>query len=465
VDQTVGDTLIRESSGTVGIGGASLGTAELLEVAAAFAPALHGHAVVAVWASPTMATLAAILGAAMEGVVAVPLAPDAGAVERTHVLRDSGASAVVGAPPQADVALPRLEVAMETRRAVASLVPVTDDVSLILYTSGTTGRPKGVPITRRALAGNLDALAECWAWTSDDTVVHALPLFHVHGLVIGVLGTLRRGGSLVHATGAQATDLAGAVARSSSPLVFGVPTHYVRLLREPSAAPLLRKARLLVSGSAALPRVVSDGLLDACGHRPLERYGSTESLICTAARVDRPHRVGYVGPPVPGAEVRLVTAAGDELPWNDVDSGDVEVRGPSLFAGYLNNPEATAAAFRGGWYRTGDVGAMTEDGTLRLLGRASSDVLKCGGFKISAIEIESVLLSHPAVVEAAVVGVADADLGERPVAFVIATGVSGRELIDFVATELSVHKRPRDVVFVSDLPHNAMGKVQKDLLR
>jgi fatty acid CoA ligase FadD36 len=247
--------------------------------------------------------------------------------------------------------------------------------------------------------------------------------------------------------------------------MFGVPTHYARILRDGSTPSLLRDARLLVSGSAPLPRVVSDGLLDACGQRPLERYGSTEALICAAARVGGGHRAGYVGPAVPGVELRVVAQGGGEARWNDVDIGEVQVRGPSVFSGYLGNPEATAAAFDGAWYRTGDIGALSEDGTLRLLGRSDADILKCGGFKISAVEIESALLGHPNVTQAAVVGVADDELGEKPVAFVVADGVATQELIDFVARELSGHKRPRDVVFVEDLPRNAMGKVQKHFLR
>jgi acyl-CoA synthetase (AMP-forming)/AMP-acid ligase II len=461
---TSGDDLIAESGGTLRFGEQVLRHEEVLAAAAAFAPKLREHEVVAVWATPTLETLAAITAAAMQGVISVPVAPDAGVIELAHMLLDSRASALIGAPSGLDIALPRLKVGIDERRGSVPPIAVNDDVALILYTSGTTGPPKGVPITRRALSSNLDALAECWAWTAEDTVVHALPLFHVHGLVLGVLGVLRRGGSLHHVGALRVEELASAVAAAPSAVMFGVPTHYSRILRERSAARLLGHARLLVSGSAPLPRAVSDGLLDACGQRPLERYGSTEALICTAVRSGGGHRVGYVGPPVPGTELRLVTPAGGESMWDDVDTGEVEVRGPSVFGGYLGDAQATAAVFNDGWYRTGDVGAMSDVAGLRLLGRAGSDVLKCGGYKISAVEIESALLGHPAVLQAAIVGVPDDDLGERPVAFVVGEGVRAQELIDFVARELSVHKRPREVVFMDDLPKNAMGKVQKRLL-
>jgi malonyl-CoA/methylmalonyl-CoA synthetase len=360
-------------------------------------------------------------------------------------------------------ALPRLDVDLTAVGPVPTHVPPPDVPALVIYTSGTTGPPKGAVLPRSAVAYDLDALAEAWDWTSDDLLAHALPLFHVHGLVLGVLGPLRRGGSLHHIGRLDATVLAAAGAS----MVFGVPTQYHRLAdqleSDPESAKEIGRARLLVSGSAALTAVDHARLHRATGLAVRERYGLTETLILTAARAADEPEVGTVGSPLRGTEIRLAPLPGDQSDG----LGAVEVRGPSLFTGYLNRPDATAAAHtHDGWFATGDIGRWTESGALALVGRSATDLIKSGGYKIGAGEIENALLEHPGVAEAAVTGEPDDDLGERIVAWVVPAGErpSERELADHVARLLTPHKRPREVRYLDELPRNAMGKVTKAAL-
>ncbi|MFE7096660.1 acyl-CoA synthetase [Streptomyces erythrochromogenes] len=398
----------------------------------------------AVTATASLETVAAVVGGLLAGVPCVPLPPDAGPAELGHILRDSGARTI-----EVDFA----------RRSDRTPTPVgvrtPEDPALILYTSGTTGAPKGVVLSSAAITADLDALAEAWQWTAEDTLVHGLPLFHVHGLVLGVLGALRTGSRLVH-TGRPTP---GAYAAAGGSLYFGVPTVWSRIAGEPQAAAALSGARLLVSGSAALPAPVFRDIEGASGHRIVERYGMTETLITVSGRAGGDLHPGTVGTPLPGIATRIAAEDGAEI-------GELQLTGPTLFSGYLGRPEATAAAYtEDGWFRTGDIAAVDEkDGVHRIVGRASTDMIKSGGYRIGAGEIENALLDHPRVREAAVVGVPDADLGQRIVAFVVAEGVTGAELTDFVATHLSVHKRPREVRFVEAIPRNAMGKPQKRLL-
>ncbi|MGW9071811.1 acyl-CoA synthetase [Streptomyces yangpuensis] len=398
----------------------------------------------AVNATPTLETVAAVVGALLAGVPCVPLPPDAGPAERGHILQDSGARTI-----EVDFAR------RSDRTPDPAAVRTPDDPALILYTSGTTGAPKGVVLSSAAITADLDALAEAWQWSAEDTLVHGLPLFHVHGLVLGVLGALRTGSRLVH-TGRPTPE---AYAAAGGSLYFGVPTVWSRIAREPRAAAALSGARLLVSGSAALPAPVFRDIERASGHRVVERYGMTETLITVSGRAGGDLHPGTVGTPLPGVTTRIAAEDGAEI-------GELQLTGPTLFSGYLGRPETTAAAYtEDGWFRTGDIAAVDEkDGVHRIVGRASTDLIKSGGYRIGAGEIENALLDHPRVREAAVVGVPDADLGQRIVAFVVAEGVTGAELTDFVAAHLSVHKRPREVRFVDTVPRNAMGKPQKRLL-
>ena len=332
---------------------------------------------------------------------------------------------------------------------------------MILYTSGTTGPPKGVMLSEAAIAADLDALAEAWEWTKDDGLVHGLPLFHVHGLILGVLGALRTGSRLIH-TGRPTPAAYAAAAAEGGSLYFGVPTVWSRLAADPGAAAALRPARLLVSGSAGLPGVVFDRLEGLCGQGPIERYGMTETLITLSARASGPRRPGWVGGPVRGIEVRLVGDDGGPVPGDGESVGELQVRGATLMDGYLGRPDATAGLYTAdGWFRTGDAACADRTGWHRIVGRQSTDLIKTGGYRVGAGEVEAALLSHPGVAEAAVVGEADADLGQVIVGYVVAAGVTGAELCDYVAGQLSAHKRPRRVEIVPSLPRNAMGKVQK----
>jgi malonyl-CoA/methylmalonyl-CoA synthetase len=439
---------------------------ELADRAGGLAHEIAGLGRVAVWATPTLPTAVGIVAALLAGVPAVPINPRSGERELAHVVADAAPDAVLAA---ADVALPAplaqlRHVAVGARESVRPGLRTTElgtrpdgDPALVIYTSGTTGPPKGAVLSRGAIAANLDALADAWAWTSDDLLVHALPLFHVHGLVLGVLGPLRRGGSLRHLGTFSTTALAGAIDAGGT-LVFGVPTHYHRLAddlgADPDAATAIGRARLLVSGSAALTAVDHARLHRLTGLAVRERYGLTETLILTAARADEPVEPGTVGRPLTATEVRLVPEEPDD------DLGVVEVRGPGLFGGYLGRTDPPTTP--DGWFPTGDIGRWTASGALALVGRKSTDLIKSGGFKIGAGEIENALLEHPAVAEAAVVGVPDDDLGERVVAFVVLAGeTDGGALTEHVATLLAPHKRPREVRFVDALPRNDMGKVVK----
>ncbi|MEV6799244.1 acyl-CoA synthetase [Micromonospora rifamycinica] len=478
------------------IGDRSVSLPRLREWAAAVADDLHGMDRVAIETTPTMETVVGVVGALLAGTAVVPVPPDAGPREREHILRDSAARALLvpageargasrsdqargagrsdqargagrsdqarGAGTAADGSgLPVVPVDLRRTSATRHPEPGPERTALILYTSGTTGAPKGALLSRGAIATCLDGLAEAWRWTPDDLLVHGLPLFHVHGLVLGVLGPLRVGSRLHHVGRPQPERYAAA----GGTLYFGVPTIWSRIAATPAAARALRSARLLVSGSAALPTAVFDGLAALTGHRMVERYGMTETLITVSARADGPRRPGAVGLALPGVRTRIVDEQGRDLPADGAAMGELLVAGPTLFDGYLNRPDADAASRSAdGWFRTGDVATIGPDGWHRIVGRASTDLIKSGGYRIGAGEVEEALLAHPAVREAAVVGLPHPDLGQQVTAFVVADGVTGAELVDFVARQLSVHKRPRAVRLVDALPRNALGKVQKKRL-
>jgi malonyl-CoA/methylmalonyl-CoA synthetase len=346
-----------------------------------------------------------------------------------------------------------------------------DDVATIVYTSGTTGPPKGAVLPRRAIASNLDGLAEAWEWSGDDMVAHGLPLFHVHGLILGTLGPVRRGGG-VHHLGRFSAQAAASALDGDATMLFAVPTMYHRLAAEAEQDRDIRRAlgnaRLLVSGSAALPAVQHERIERLTGQRIAERYGMTETLMNTAVRASGERRPGYVGPPLTGVELRLVDDDGNTIEAADDETiGEIHVRGPNLFLEYLNRPDATAEAMTDGWFKTGDLATRAPDGYVRIVGRRATDLIKSGGFKIGAGEIEGALLEHPAVKEVAVTGEPDPDLGERIVAWVVAregASPSEDELAGHVADLLTPHKRPRVVRFLDELPRNEMGKVQKKRL-
>jgi fatty acid CoA ligase FadD36 len=275
-----------------------------------------------------------------------------------------------------------------------------------------------------------------------------------------VLGALRVGSRLIHTV--RPTPAAYAAARGT--LYFGVPTVWSRVCAEPAAARELRGARLLVSGSAPLPVPVFEQMADLTGQSPVERYGMTETLITLTTRASGERRAGYVGTPIEGVETRLVGDDGELTPRDGESIGELQVRGSTLFSSYLGQPEVTAQSFDDGWFVTGDAVTIGPDGFHRIVGRKSVDIIKSGGFKVGAGEVEAALLAHPDVSEAAVIGVADDDLGQRIVGFVVCDGVDGATLVDFVAGLLSHHERPREVHVIDQLPRNAMGKIQKNQL-
>ena len=444
----------------VRIGGVTLSRSDLVGAATSVAERIGGAGRIAVLATPTAATVLAVTGCLIAGVPFVPVPADVGVAERAHILTDSGAQAWLGEAPEDPAGLPHVPVRLHARSWHRYSEPGPQDTAMVIYTSGTTGPPKGTVLSRGAVAADLDALAQAWQWTPEDTLVHGLPLFHVHGLVLGLLGSLRVGNRFVH-TG-RPTPQAYAAAQGS--LYFGVPTVWSRVVADGGAARALSGARLLVSGSAALPVGVFGRLAELTGHAPVERYGCTETLITVSTRADGERRPGWVGWPLRDMATRLIGEDGSPVPHDGDTIGSLQVRTPTIFDGYLNRPDATAAAFDpDGWYRTGDAAVIGPDGMHRIVGRESVDLIKSGGYRIGAGEIETALLGHPGVDEVAVVGISDEDLGQRIVAFVVGDAAAG-ELIEFVAQQLSVHKRPREIRRVDSLPRNAMGKVVKNEL-
>jgi malonyl-CoA/methylmalonyl-CoA synthetase len=456
----------------------ALSYTELAGAAAVVAAAVAGAGRVAVFAESTLETCVAAVGALEAGVAFAPVNPKAGERELDHILSDSGPELVLAAAgtelPAAFAQLRRVDVDPAARADPAANRPERDSEApaVVVYTSGTTGPPKGAVLPRRAIASNLDALADAWAWTGDDVLAHALPLFHVHGLILGVIGPLRLGGTVHHLgrfdSRAMAAELGGAAT-----MMFGVPTMYHRLAADAEAdaeiADGLGGARVLISGSAPLPAADHARIEKLCGQRIVERYGMSETLMNTAVRVDGERRPGTVGVPLPGVDLRLVDDDGAPIDAHDDETvGEIQVRGPNLFLEYLNRPDATAEVMRDGWFATGDMATRAEDGYIRIVGRRATDLIKSGGYKIGAGEIEGALMEHPGVAEVAVTGEPDDDLGERIVAWVVpADGEKPdeEELAGHVARLLTPHKRPRVVRYLDELPRNAMGKVVKKELR
>jgi malonyl-CoA/methylmalonyl-CoA synthetase len=451
---------------------------ELRGAAARVARRLEGERRVAVWARPELETCVAVVGALSAGVPIIPINPKSGRRELGHLVNDGAPSLVLAAPgdelPSALEAVPRLDLDLDAEADDEPLLPAEPDPqspALVIYTSGTTGPPKGVVLAHRAIAATLDALGDAWEWTELDVLAHGLPLFHVHGLVLGVLGPLRRGGTLHH-LGSFSTDAAASELAGPATMLFGVPTMYHRLAdaaeADPAVARALAGARLLVSGSAALSTTDHERIERSTGQRVVERYGMTETLITCSVRADGDRRPGTVGPPLAGVEVRLVDDDGQTIEASDDRTvGEILVRGPNLFTEYLNRPAATAEAFDEDWFCTGDVATREPDGNISLIGRREADLIKSGGFKIGAGEIEVALVEHPGIQDAAITAEPDPDLGERIVAWIVPAAQpppSEQEVADHVAQLLTPHKRPRVVHYLESLPRNDMGKVMKKSL-
>jgi fatty acid CoA ligase FadD36 len=446
---------------SVEVSGEASSWEDLVGRADELARSIAGATAIGLSATASLDTVIGVVAGLRAGVPVVPIAADSGPTERAHILDDADVSIVLGQPDWPEVGLTR--VAIPTARHSGSWAKRREGVpALVMYTSGTTGPPKGAAVSASAIAAGLDGLADAWQWSADDTLVHGLPLFHVHGLILGILGALRTGSRVRH-TGKPTPE---SYAAAGGSMYFGVPTVWSRVVSQPESARALASARLLVSGSAALPVPVFDQLVSLTGQAPIERYGMTETLITLSTRADGERRRGHVGMPIRGVETRMRGDAGEPVEHDGVTIGGLQVRGDTLFDRYLNLPDKTSETYtEDGWLITGDAATIDSGGFHRIVGRASIDIIKCGGFKIGAGEVESALLMHPTVSEVAVIGVPDDDLGERIVGFVVGDQPRPADLIDFVADQLSTHKRPREIRVVDSLPRNAMGKVQKQRLR
>ncbi|HVV31604.1 MAG TPA: AMP-binding protein [Vitreimonas sp.] len=330
---------------------------------------------------------------------------------------------------------------------------VANDIAAIIYTSGTTGRSKGAMLSHDNLASNADALIQTWGYTSDDVLLHALPIFHVHGLFISLHCALMTGSPMLWLD--KFDDAAVLVALPRATVMMGVPTYYTRLLANPGfTRDAAAHMRVFISGSAPLLESTFAEFEARTGKRILERYGMSEAVIITSNPLNGERVAGSVGFPLPGVELRI---AGGEI-------GGIELKGPSVFAGYWRNPEKTAEEFTtDGFFRTGDVGRQDADGRVWITGRAK-DLIISGGYNVYPKEIELVLDELPGVSESAVIGVPHRDFGEAVVAVVIGAGDEAA-IITAAREKLANFKAPKRVMFVEALPRNAMGKVQKNLLR
>ena len=329
-----------------------------------------------------------------------------------------------------------------------------DDPAILAYTSGTTGAPKGAVLSHANLLASARALAETWRWTPDDRLILPLPLFHMHGLGVGLHGTLTAGASVVLRPGFDPADALDAIAAHDGTLLFGVPTIWGRLAASGRIAELA-SLRLGVSGSAPLAPELHAAIARDAQQRLIERYGMTETVMLTSNPYDGERRPGTVGLPLPGVELRLAEGTDEIL-----------VRGPNVFAGYWQQPDATAESFIDDWFATGDVGALDPDGYLRIVGRRKELIIS-GGYNVYPREVEDVLRTHPSVHDAAVIGVPHPDWGEEVVA-VVEGGATADDVASILALareQLATYKRPKRVVVVDALPRNAMGKVVKADLR
>ncbi|ADO75508.1 class I adenylate-forming enzyme family protein [Stigmatella aurantiaca] len=350
-------------------------------------------------------------------------------------------------------------------------VPGGSDIAVLGYTSGTTGRSKGAMLRQSHLLSNIRAVTQAWRWTEQDRLLLALPLFHTHGLMVGLHGTLYMGASVDLRRRFVASETLETLRDDPAiTLFFGVPTMYGRLLEESRRTGVRpRPLRLMVSGSAPLSAQLFHEIEAEFGQRILERYGMTETIMNTTNPYEGERRPGTVGMPFPGQEARVVDVR-TRKPVPDGEPGEIEVRGPHVFAGYWRREQATEEAFdkEGGWFRTGDLGLRDADGYFHITGRARELIIS-GGFNIYPREVEEVLATHPGVGEVAVLGLPDPDFGEQVVAVVVpAAGqpVPGvQALVDWCKDRLASFKKPRRVEFVDALPRNALGKVQKHVLR
>lgn len=416
------------------------------------------------------------------GGIAVPLCVSHPRPELEYVIADSGASIIIAHPdfeallhPIAQEINLRFFLTSELLPEAIATNPQLPEVdinrrSLILYTSGTTGKPKGVVTTHQNIQAQVTSLISAWGWMPEDSILHVLPLHHIHG-IINVLTCALWAGAQCHILPKfDAQTVWQRIADGDLTLFMAVPTIYVKLITAWEAADRetqkkmadgCAKMRLMVSGSAALPVQVLEKWQKISGHFLLERYGMTEIGMALSNPLQGERLPGYVGKPLPQVEVRLVNESGDLV--TPGTPGEIQVKGSGVFLEYWQKPEATAKAFRDGWFCTGDV-AVVENDNYRIFGRMSVDIIKTGGYKVSALEIEEVLRSHPNIDDCTVVGVADVEWGERVcAALVLQAGVnlSLEEFRSWAKERLAAYKVPTRIIAVEELPRNAMGKVTK----
>ncbi len=468
--------------------GATYTYAELLSASAQCAAALLGdrsdldEARVAFLCPSDFTYVGTQWGIWRAGGIAVPLCVTHPAAELAFVLDDAEPTIVV-AHPEFESRLRRLAEErgidfLTTERLArtppASMLPSVawDHGALMVYTSGTTARPKGVVTTHANITAQVTSLIEAWRWCEDDSILLALPLHHVHGIINVLTCALWAGAHCEMLPAFDAQTVWTRLATGDLTLFMAVPLIYRRLIAAwDDAAPSDRetmsagctKIRLMVSGSAALPIPTLERWREITGHVLLERYGMTETGMICSNPVDGERMPGTVGAPLPGVDVRLVQDAGDGGEVPDGEPGTVEVRGPGVFREYWRRPDETTAAFHNGWFVTGDI-AVRENGRYRILGRQNIDIIKTGGYKVSALEIEAVLQMHPSIAECAVVGVEDEEWGERVCAAVelcADTDLTLAQLKEWAKEYLAPYKIPRALKTVDSLPRNAMGKITK----
>jgi malonyl-CoA/methylmalonyl-CoA synthetase len=408
------------------------------------------------------------------GVATLPLNERATVAELRFLLEDAApALAILASGPPLEGTSRWSELSPDAAwREILKQPPATeppvddpDALALLCYTSGTTGRPKGARLLHRHLQATVEALHEAWRWRREDVLVHALPLFHIHGLIVAQHGAWWAGARCVHLDGFDADAVLHTLEAEHATVFMGVPTFYHRLLASTRKADL-GGVRLFTSGSAPLPELTHRGFAARYGHAILERYGMTEVGIVLSNPYAGERRPGSVGLPLPGVEVRIVQPDVD-LDLVDGEVGELLIRGPSVFDGYHRQPEATSRALRDGWMHTGDLGLRDANGYVHLRGRRSELVI-CGGFNVYPSEVEEALREHAHVDQAAVVGLPDLDLGEVTAASVVlvpGAQTTPATLRNFLRARLSGYKVPRHLEVVAELPRNALGKVRKDLLR
>jgi malonyl-CoA/methylmalonyl-CoA synthetase len=478
-------------------GRGSVGFRDLLASAGALAAELERRGVagrrVALDAAPDRSWVIGFWSILIAGGTVVPLATEQPAPERRRLLAQARACALLAGESTPATREPDGPVpvwahsdgkllgdppGLADAEAAAAGGDPEARTALLLFTSGTTGHPKGVPLSHRNVLSGIENLIEAWAMRDVDRLVHVLPLHHLHGICVAFGTTFLAGGTTELLPRFDPARVLEAAAKAS--VLMGVPTQHQRLVdylgtcgdaRLAELTGALSRLRLITSGSAKLPERLGEQLLRVSGQYPLERYGMTEVGIVLGNPLSGPRRPGCCGRPLPGCEIRIVGEAGEEV--RPGEPGEIQIRGESVFGGYDGDERATAGAFERGFFKSGDTACWTEDGYVRILGRTSVDIIKSGGYKLSAIEIEEELLRHVLVAQVAVVGVPDDDWGERSVAVVVlragdrdADAARAEPVLRaFLKARLSHYKVPRRFVFWDDLPRNALGKVQKTILR